>query len=126
MSGHKNSVWAVTSFLNQEHLYLTGSADRTIKLWEKDRAVKTFEGAAFRTYFYPNFSGHEDVVRALVILSDTTFISASNDSTLRIWSIKTGTCLQTYQSITSEYIYRWKMKFFVIFNDLFLASVRYV
>lgn len=94
LSGHKNSVWAVTSFPRRENAYLTGSADRTIKLWENGHETKTFVG-------------HEDVVRALVTLSDTCFISAANDSTLRIWDTDTGTCLHTLHSLTNEYIYRY-------------------
>lgn len=53
--------------------FLTCSSDRLIKLWNKDKIVKTF-------------SGHKDVVRKLIPLDEQTFASCSNDGTIMIWN----------------------------------------
>ncbi|VDN08021.1 unnamed protein product [Thelazia callipaeda] len=92
LEGHKLSVWAVVSIPGRPGFYLTGSADRTIKYWEGDIVINSF-------------SGHEDVVRSLVVLSKHLFLSAANDSTIRVWDINAGVCLQKYFSTANEYIY---------------------
>ncbi|MCP9261252.1 Phospholipase A-2-activating protein [Dirofilaria immitis] len=90
--GHKLSVWAIASIPERPDFYLTGSADLTIKFWKGDNEVKSF-------------SGHEDVVRSLAVLSKYKFFSAANDFTIRLWDIDAGVCLQKYDSLSSEYIY---------------------
>uniref|UniRef100_A0A8R1XTE8 Phospholipase A-2-activating protein n=1 Tax=Onchocerca volvulus TaxID=6282 RepID=A0A8R1XTE8_ONCVO len=90
--GHKLSVWAVASIPERPDFYLTGSADLTIKLWKGDSEINSF-------------SGHEDVVRSLVVLSKHRFLSAANDFTIRLWDIDAGVCLQRYNSSSGEYIY---------------------
>jgi len=37
-------VWAVATLPRRPNLYLTASADKTIKLWENDKQLKTFTG----------------------------------------------------------------------------------
>uniref|UniRef100_A0A915Q0D1 Phospholipase A-2-activating protein n=1 Tax=Setaria digitata TaxID=48799 RepID=A0A915Q0D1_9BILA len=90
--GHRLSVWAVASIPERPDFYLTGSADLTIKFWKGDNEVNSF-------------SGHEDVVRSIVVLSKNRFLSAANDFTVRLWDIDAGVCLQKYNSIGGEYIY---------------------
>uniref|UniRef100_A0A0R3RH49 PFU domain-containing protein n=1 Tax=Elaeophora elaphi TaxID=1147741 RepID=A0A0R3RH49_9BILA len=90
--GHTLSVWAVASIPERPDFYLTGSADLTIKFWRGDSEVNSF-------------SGHEDVVRSLAVLSKYRFVSAANDFTVRLWDIDSGACLQRYSSLSGEYIY---------------------
>ncbi|VIO94008.1 WD domain containing protein [Brugia malayi] len=90
--GHRLSVWAVASIPERSDFYLTGSADLTIKFWKGDNEINTF-------------SGHEDVVRSLAVLSKHRFLSAANDFTIRLWDIDSGACLQRYSSLSGEYIY---------------------
>lgn len=93
LEGHSNSIWAVASVPTEPLSYLTGSADQLIKLFDyTNTAIKTFRG-------------HSDVVRQLQVLSTARFVSASNDSTLRIWDIETVTCLQVFHSSFGEFIY---------------------
>jgi phospholipase A-2-activating protein len=70
LKGHENSVWCA-KFLNQ-HEFLTCSADRTIRKWNRNKEIK-------------RFIAHEDVVRDLLILPNGDFVSCSNDSTIKIW-----------------------------------------
>jgi len=45
---------------------VSGSADKTIKLWQQHKCLKTYHG-------------HKDAVRALALLTDIGFASGSND-----------------------------------------------
>uniref|UniRef100_A0A3Q4GL63 Phospholipase A2-activating protein n=1 Tax=Neolamprologus brichardi TaxID=32507 RepID=A0A3Q4GL63_NEOBR len=87
--GHTAAVWAV-AILPEQGLMLSGSADKTIKLWKAGRCEKTF-------------TGHEDCVRGLAVISNTEFFSCSNDTSIRRWLV-TGECVQVYYSHTN-YIY---------------------
>jgi phospholipase A-2-activating protein len=44
LTGHNMSVWAVTTVVDTPDHYLTGSADRTIKLWQHDQQLRTYKG----------------------------------------------------------------------------------
>lgn len=57
-------MWAVLGV--DEDKTLTGSADKTIKLWEQHKCIATF-------------TGHADAVRGLALVPDIGFASCSND-----------------------------------------------
>ncbi|SCU97670.1 LANO_0E16622g1_1 [Lachancea nothofagi CBS 11611] len=72
LKGHKASVWDV-KMLPQVGTYLTASADGTIKLWNGEKVLKSFDNI------------HSDVVRHLdVNHSGDQFVSCSNDGTVKI------------------------------------------
>ena len=102
---------------------LTASADRTIKMWKTGKCEKTFVGknkycknilnskfccycVNLNSYACTNiilsvfYSGHSDCVRGLAVLSAAEFLSCSNDTTVRRWSI-TGECLFVYHGHNS-------------------------
>ncbi|KAM6033853.1 phospholipase A-2-activating protein isoform 4-T4 [Chlamydotis macqueenii] len=89
LQDHTAAIWAV-KILPEQGLMLTGSADKTIKLWKAGRCERTF-------------TGHEDCVRGLAILSEMEFLSCANDASVRRWHIS-GKCLQVYYGHTN-YIY---------------------
>ena len=63
--GHQGAVWTVLVLPNGN--FLTGSADRSIKMWKNDKCIKTL-------------TGHTDAVRALCVLPMAIgFASCSND-----------------------------------------------
>jgi len=82
LRGHESSVLTVVAIDGEEFitgqnalcvacLHLTdtgneGSADKTIKLWKRNKVVKTF-------------TGHNDAVRGLALVTDIGFASCSND-----------------------------------------------
>ncbi|KAI8817194.1 WD40-repeat-containing domain protein [Fimicolochytrium jonesii] len=74
---HQQSVWGVLGLA--DGTYLTASADKSIKRWQGEKCLKTY-------------AGHTDAVRGLALLSESSFVSCSNDATLRIWSID-GECI---------------------------------
>lgn len=47
--GHTAAVWAV-AILPEQGLMLSGSADKTIKLWKAGRCEKTFTGEDMQVY----------------------------------------------------------------------------
>ncbi|KAL0840126.1 hypothetical protein ABMA28_015431 [Loxostege sticticalis] len=93
LKGHQAAVWAVLELGNST--YATASADKTIKLWNKDATLIT------------SLTGHTDCVRGLVVASQESFLSCSNDATIRLWTNK-GQCLNTYYG-HSNYIYSINM-----------------
>ncbi|VDN32163.1 unnamed protein product [Cylicostephanus goldi] len=44
LNGHKLSVWALAAIESSPGHYLSGSADKTIKLWQDDNEIRTFTG----------------------------------------------------------------------------------
>lgn len=82
LTGHQQSVWAVLAINSEEFLtgsspdklllpiqclrHTTGSADNTIKLWNKHKNVRTY-------------AGHTQAVRGLALYTDIGFASCSND-----------------------------------------------
>ncbi|KAI5184346.1 F-box and WD-40 domain protein 7 [Nematocida homosporus] len=79
LSGHKGSIWA---FDYRAGLLLTGSTDRTAKVWD------CFLGVCIRTLV-----GHTSTIRC-VLWADEYVITGSRDSTLRVWAVRTGQCLR--------------------------------
>lgn len=90
LKGHQQSVWAVLAIDEQQFLTgmlasnfcrcgsliscNTGSADKTIKLWQQHKVLRTF-------------SGHQDAVRGLALVPDIGFASCSNDRYVFWYSI---------------------------------------
>jgi len=81
LRGHTAAVWAVCAL---DNLIFTGSADKTIKRWDR-------EGKCIAT-----FSGHTDCVRGLALLDNNKLLSCSNDATIRQWDMS-GNTLCVYQ-----------------------------
>ncbi|CAI4221759.1 unnamed protein product [Auanema sp. JU1783] len=96
LKGHTLSIWALCTLPDESGCCLTASADKTIKLWNGEEAVQTFQG-------------HTDVVRALLLVNESQFISAANDSKIRLWSIETSSCLAVFSSLVDEFIFSLTM-----------------
>lgn len=97
LTAHIAAVWAVEVLESlcplNEALLLTGSADKTIKLWKGQSNLTTYQG-------------HTDCVRALAVCDDRKcFLSAANDATIRLWQVASGECLSVFYGHTN-YIYR--------------------
>ncbi|KAF3985737.1 hypothetical protein FT663_04847 [Candidozyma haemuli var. vulneris] len=83
LTGHGASVWDAKIIDAAADTYLTCSADRTIRKWKGDKEIA-------------QYSGHNDVIRKLLVLpGGKQFVSASNDCTLKVWDLESGTVLQT-------------------------------
>ncbi len=89
--GHRGGLWSV-AFSPDEQQILTGSHDRTVRLWD----VAT--GRQLRV-----FLGHTDHVKCVAFLPDgLRGISGGDDDTLRIWDLKTGRELQSLLGHTAD------------------------
>jgi hypothetical protein len=93
-AGHTDAVLTV-AFTPDGRNALSGSADRTLKLWDLST------GSEIRT-----FTGHSDAVFSVAIAPDgRTALSGSRDSTLKLWDLGFGNLLRTFtghaKSVTS-------------------------
>jgi len=83
--GHNAAIKAI-AFTNSGKYLLTGSRDKTMKLWE----VET--GRELITYF-----GHESTINDISVSGDDKFIlTSSADKTARLWELKTGELIKTF------------------------------
>jgi WD40 repeat protein len=79
LKGHTEAVYAI-AFTPDGKQVLTGSFDKTIKLWDAvtGKEIKTFGGAA----------GHQDLVLGVAISPDGhRFASVSSDKTAKVWEL---------------------------------------
>ncbi|CAA88206.1 Ubiquitin fusion degradation protein 3 homolog [Caenorhabditis elegans] len=90
--GHTLSVWALASFPDLPNTYLSASADKTIRMWFGDTTLSVFKG-------------HTDVVRALVVLSSSHFLSAGNDGHIIHWDVASASILRKFATQAHEFIY---------------------
>jgi len=83
--GHSRWVNAVSFSPDRKHI-LSGSTDRTIKLWdiETGREIKSF-------------LGHSDYIHAISFSPDGKYVlSGSGDRTVKLWDITTGNNIKTF------------------------------
>ena len=72
LTGHTDWVWALTVLQNGN--LVSGSVDRTIKIWNPTT------GALIQT-----LTGHTYYVVALTVLQNGNLVSGSGDNTIKIW-----------------------------------------
>jgi len=84
--GHNASVKAVTFTKDGKYL-LTGSRDKTIKLWE----IAT--GRELRSFY-----GHESTINDLALSPDgKQFLSSSADKSAKLWDIESGKIIKSFE-----------------------------
>ncbi|KAK8763572.1 hypothetical protein V5799_033821 [Amblyomma americanum] len=123
--GHSGVVCALAA--GQFGTLLSGSWDKTARVWFGQKCMLTLEGhqgPVWAVQILPKqglmltgsadktvrlwragkceriFTGHEDCVRGLAVLSNMEFLSSSNDCTIRHWTA-TGECLRVYTGHTN-------------------------
>ncbi|HBK65899.1 MAG TPA: hypothetical protein DD000_21030, partial [Cyanobacteria bacterium UBA11166] len=75
LKGHHGEVFSV-AFSPDGKLIASGSADNTIKIWNRDGSLRF------------TFNGHKGAVRKVVFSPDgKTIASASADNTVKLWTI---------------------------------------
>eukprot|EP01017_Pseudomicrothorax_dubius_P011295 TRINITY_DN14198_c0_g2_i1.p1 TRINITY_DN14198_c0_g2~~TRINITY_DN14198_c0_g2_i1.p1 ORF type:complete len:633 (+),score=114.25 TRINITY_DN14198_c0_g2_i1:65-1963(+) len=113
-SGHTGEVLALVgergvSSGSTGELLVSGSGDRTIKLWSVARKLQI---SCTKTLY-----GHTDSVWTLVLLEDdTTLVSGSLDKTIRVWDVKRGELLRmmkTGQSHQPMSLVPWRTHYLV-------------
>lgn len=117
--GHEDEVHTFAFTPNGKRI-VTGSADRTVRIWdpanapligtraEKDHTIMTAAGSAdgrLRLFDVASaqllrvFSGHEDRITTLAFSpTGAEFVSASADATARVWEVSSGKILRVFAS----------------------------
>jgi len=93
MKGHQAAVWAVLYRKvgsDDKHQVVTASADKNIRIFTNGSLTITL-------------NGHSDCVRGLAWFGNDSFLSCSNDCTIRKWST-VGICSKVYYGHTN-YVY---------------------
>ncbi|NER26679.1 MAG: protein kinase [Symploca sp. SIO1C4] len=83
ITGHSGTVYAI-AFSPDGQILASGSADKTIKLWQLKMAweIRTLGGW---------FSKHSDAVRAVAFSPNGKIIaSGSDDKTIKLWNVRNG------------------------------------
>lgn len=89
---HAESVNSV-AVTPDEQLVVSGSDDKTIKIWKLPQNKNTTEITLVRT-----LTGHSDVVDTVAIAPNSQILaSGSWDRTIKIWNLATGELLQTLE-----------------------------
>ena len=84
LEGHGSSVRSVAFSADGRHV-VSGSADKTIKIWDCETGTCT-----------QTLEGHGDWVRSVAFSADGRHVvSGSDDQTIKIWDCETGTCTRT-------------------------------
>ncbi|MFN5138361.1 MAG: NB-ARC domain-containing protein [Pseudanabaena sp.] len=91
LRGHSDRILS-TTFSPDGQILASGSADRTIKLWDVNtgKLLKTLQG-------------HRSWIWEIAISPDSKFLaSGSYDHTVKLWDLESGECLQTLQGHPSS------------------------
>ncbi len=101
------TIWAVL-FLPPSDRYpgdilvATGSSDAIIAIWRVPKSSLLPGAAGFESSKpLKTLIGHTDCIRALALLDSNRLISASNDGSLRCWSLSSGSCLAEFYGHTN-------------------------
>lgn len=94
--GHRSNVVSV-AFSPTEPILASGSYDRTIRLWPYNRSTITISFGGIGGALDVIRTGHSRVVSSIAMSPDGKMIaSGSNDTTVRLWNVKTGEHLHTF------------------------------
>ena len=82
-SGHSSRVFNVVFSPTQANLFVSGSDDRSIRVWNTQEDVSK------------ELVGHTNKVRAISFNHELTWLllSGSWDATIRVWDIRNRSCL---------------------------------
>eukprot|EP00301_Raphidiophrys_heterophryoidea_P001782 c10845_g1_i4.p1 GENE.c10845_g1_i4~~c10845_g1_i4.p1 ORF type:complete len:628 (+),score=88.34 c10845_g1_i4:52-1935(+) len=101
--------WCVTCLPSQPHLVVTGSGDRSLRVWDlsSNSCVRVLRG-------------HTEKVWTVCSWSGDWVASAGRDQAIRIWDVVAGTCLRVMPNVHSNTI--TSLRFSVIDGLMFSAS----
>ena len=91
-TGHTDAIVSVACMESRTEctIVVSGSRDRTARLWSID------SGVCLRV-----FAGHQASVDAVSSIDEVTLLTGSFDTTVKVWDALTGKCLRTYSGHTA-------------------------
>ncbi|KAJ3041567.1 Transducin (beta)-like 3 [Rhizophlyctis rosea] len=97
--GHTEPVGAVGFPRKSNSFVLTGSHDRTVKLWDLPDGGKTFtDSEPMKLKARYTFHAHDKDIQSLAVApNDKVFATAALDKTAKLWSVEDGTLLGTFK-----------------------------
>ncbi|KAF9452595.1 pre-mRNA splicing factor [Macrolepiota fuliginosa MF-IS2] len=97
-TGHTQGVSVIRTFPETGHLFISGSMDTKIKLWD----IYT-HGNCLRT-----FHGHVKAVKDISFSNDgRRFLSCGYDRQMKLWDTETGQCLKRFSNGKIPYVVRF-------------------
>ncbi|KAG6868554.1 hypothetical protein C0993_001250 [Termitomyces sp. T159_Od127] len=97
-TGHTQGVSVIRTFPQTGHMFLSGSMDTKIKLWD----IYT-HGNCLRT-----FHGHTKAVKDLCFSNDgRLFLSCGYDRQMKLWDTETGQCLKRFSNGKIPYVIKF-------------------
>jgi WD40 repeat protein len=101
-------------------LLVSGSSDRLLIVW--DVATTTTNMDVNKRLKY-RLDGHRGEVYALAAIDDDLFASASSDSTIKVWNVKTGALKYTFDTTNGGHTkFVLTLTSFIINGQYLLAS----
>eukprot|EP00760_Papus_ankaliazontas_P028877 PhM_4_TR4049/c1_g1_i1/m.42311/K14753/RACK1; guanine nucleotide-binding protein subunit beta-2-like 1 protein len=99
LDGHRGWVTALATPQDNNDVFMSASRDGTVLSWKRDHSAE-------RTSFalpQKRFEGHSGFVQDVAMSQDGEFaLSGAWDSTLRLWSTKSGECRSVFRGHTKD------------------------
>lgn len=96
----RSAVWTISHDRNRLSLLVSMSNNQLemISVERKpDKKKESSEGAEYTTSFTIEAPGHRSDIRALAISSDDRMLASASAGLLKIWNVKTQSCLRTLE-----------------------------
>lgn len=104
LSGHHDTIYCM-ELGKSYNMLVTGSKDSTLKMWDLNKSVHTFNthSESDTNLCVYSFDEHVDSVTNVSINSHY-LVSGSQDSTIRQWDLYSGKCIQILDLISNDSI----------------------